>query len=87
MSDIVNKDKGNNIRKCTYVEDNNTSDQEQETQLDTANSHSGSGSYIWSYFKVLENKIYAKYEICKRKEKCIKYKFYSTTSNMIYHLD
>ncbi|CAG8483277.1 5753_t:CDS:2 [Cetraspora pellucida] len=46
MSNIVNKDKCNNIQKHTHVEDNNTSDQEQETQLDTANSHSGSRSYM-----------------------------------------
>ncbi|CAG8583728.1 32010_t:CDS:2, partial [Racocetra persica] len=73
-----NKGKANNTQKCIHTDDGNTSDQEQEAQ---------NGSHVWKYFDVLQDKIYAEYKICKRKRKCVKYKFHGSTSNLIYHLD
>ncbi len=66
-----------------HVEDS-INDQEQ-TWSHTENSNSK--SHVWDHFKVLDDKIHAKCQVCQRKGKNVVYKFYSITSNMIYHLD
>ena len=64
------------------VEDINN---QESTQLHTENSNSR--SYVWDHFEVLDDKIHAECQICKRKGKNVVYKYHGTTSNLIYHLD
>ena len=64
--------------------ENSTNDQEQ-TQPHTENLNSK--SHVWDHFKVLNDKVHAECQICQKKGKNVVYKFYDTTSNMIYHLN
>ncbi|CAG8568697.1 5241_t:CDS:2 [Dentiscutata heterogama] len=87
MSRINSKDKHrvSSVRKYMHVENNSTTSEQEETQLNTKNSNNP--SYVWHHFIVLENKVHAQCQICDRKGKSVKYKFHGTTSNIIYHLE
>ncbi|CAG8765495.1 4358_t:CDS:2, partial [Gigaspora rosea] len=75
----------NSVRKHAHIENNSTTSEQEEAQLNTKNSNNP--SYVWYHFTVLEDKVHAQCQICDRKGKSVKYVFHGTTSNMIYHLE
>ncbi|CAG8848228.1 7567_t:CDS:1, partial [Gigaspora margarita] len=57
----------NSVRKRVHIENNSTTSEQEEAQLNIKNLNNP--SYIWHHFTVLEDKVHAQCQICDRKEK------------------